>query len=328
MFDKEAVWRKVRHRKPVVLDMNCWINLGDDKSPLATRIKGTLLRRVSEEAIFCPLSFGLICELYKQAEDSRFRVGTLMEQLSLNVSCASREEIFAWEVERAVRGLADAGPIDLSTYELYVPVLAYLTSLFHLEFPEAFPAEHIEDFTKKLKERVDSLTFTELLTMRVARKSDKIFDFIKQFPAPKYSEEAKRTWDMVKGDKNKIQRIESETIFKQYIQPAIRKLPLPVQAKFLEYLQTAPKDKYGGCLGDLITHMPAVQNHMELMAAITQQPTRKDKINDFFDNEIMPVPLGYASVFVAEDKGIRDAAEPHRNPETQLLPLLLRPGRA
>jgi hypothetical protein len=305
-FDKEAVWRKVRDRKPVVLDMNCWINMGDDKSPLATRVKGTLLKRVSEEAIFCPLSFGLICELYKQAEDSRLRVGTLMEQLSLNVSYASREEIFAWEVERAVRRLADAGPIDLSTYELYVPVLAYITSRFHLEFPEGFPAEHIEDFTKKLKERVECLTFTELLTMRAARKGDRIFDFIKKLPAPKYSEEAKRTWDMVKGDKERIQRVESETIFKQYIQPAIRKLPLVVQAKFLEYLQTAPKDRYGGCLGDLITHMPAVQNHMELMAAITQQPTRKDKINDFFDNEIMPVPLAYASVFVAQDKGIRD----------------------
>jgi hypothetical protein len=305
-FDKEAVWKKVRDKKSVVLDMNCWINMGDDASQLATRVKGTLGGLVSDGAIVCPLSFGLICELYKQAEDSRLRIGTLMEQLSLNVSYASREEIFAWEVERAVRRLADAGPIDLSTYELYVPVLAYLTSQFHLEFPEGFPAEHIEDFTRKAKERAESLTFTELLIMRAARKGDTIFDFVKQLPAPKYSEEAKRTWEMVKGDKRKIQRIESETIFKQYIRPAIRKLPLPVQAKFLAYLNTAPKDKYGGCLGDLISHMPAVRNHMELMAAITQQPSRKDKINDFFDNEIMPVPLAYASVFVAQDKGIRD----------------------
>src|SRR5260370_517904 len=102
-FDKDAVWRKVRDRKPVVLDMNCWINMGDDKSAQSTRIKGTLRKLVSEGAIFCPLSFGLICELYKQAEDSRLRVGMLMEELSLNVSYASRDEIFAWEVERAVR---------------------------------------------------------------------------------------------------------------------------------------------------------------------------------------------------------------------------------
>jgi hypothetical protein len=142
--------------------------------------------------------------------------------------------------------------------------------------------------------------------MRAARKGDKIFDFIKQLHAPKYLEEAKRTWAMVKGDKHKILRIEAETIFKQYIEPAIRKLPLVVRVKFLEYLRTAPKDKYGGCLGVLISHMPAVSNHMELMAAITQQPSRKDKINDFFDNEVLPVPLAYASGFVAQDKGIRD----------------------
>jgi hypothetical protein len=305
-FDKEAVWTKARHRKPVVLDMNCWINMGDDKCPLSTRIKGTLRKLVSDGTIFCPLSFGLICELYMQAEDSRLRVGTLMEELSLNVSYASREEIFAWEVERAVRRLADAGPIDLSTYEIYVPVLAYLTSRFQLQFPHGFPSEHIEDFTKKLKERAESLTFTELLTMRAAREGDTIFNFIKQFPAPKYSTEAKCIWDMVKGDKQKIQRIESETIFKQYIQPAIRKLPLSVQSKFLDYLQTAPKDKFSGCLGGLINHMPAIRNHMELMSAVTQQPSRKDKINDFFDNDIIPVPLAYASVFVAQDKGIRD----------------------
>ena len=46
----------------------------------------------------------------------------------------------------------------------------------------------------------------------------------------------------------------------------------------LDYLKTAPKDKYGGCLGDLISHMPAIRNHMELMAVVTQQPSRKDKI--------------------------------------------------
>ena len=305
-FDREAVWRKVRDKKSVVLDMNCWINMGDDKFPLATRVKHTLRRLVSDGLIFCPLSFGLICELYKQEEDSRLRVGTLMEELSLNASYACREEIFAWEVERVVRRLADAGPIDLSTSGLYVPVLAFITSRFGLEFPEGFPSEHVNDCTAKLKERMESLTFTELLTMRAAREGENLFDYIKAIPAPKYSEEAKRTWDMVKGDRQKIQRIEAEAICKQSILPAIRKLPLQVQAKFLPYVNTAPKNKYGDCLDYLINQMPAIRNHMELMAAVTQQPSRKDKINDFFDNEIMPVPLAYASVFVAQDKGIRD----------------------
>ena len=148
----------------------------DDTCPDATRMKGTLRKLVSDGAIFCPLSFGLIEELYKQAEDSRLRTGALMDELSLSVSYASREEIFSWEVERAVLRLADAGPIDLSTYGLYVPVLAYLTSQFRLEFPEGLPPEHISDVIRKMKERTASLTLTELLEMRT-RKGGSDFRF-------------------------------------------------------------------------------------------------------------------------------------------------------
>jgi hypothetical protein len=305
-FDKDAVWEKVRGRRPVVLDTNCWINMGDNKSPAATRIKGTLRKLVSDGAIFCPLSFGLVVELYKQAENSRLRTAALMDELSLRVSYANREEIFAWEVERAVCRIADAGPIDLSLYGLYVPVLAYLSSQFQLDFPEEFPLEHTSDFIGTVKGRMESLTLTELLRMRAGRKEDRIFDFVKHIPAPKYSEAAKRTWDVAKGDRTKIERIEAEIIFAQYIQPAIVRLSLPVQAKFLDYLRATPKDRYGGCLGGLLNHLPAIHNHIELLTAIAQNPTRRDKINDFFDLEMMPVPLAYASVFVSKDKGIRD----------------------
>jgi hypothetical protein len=153
---------------------------------------------------------------------------------------------------------------------------------------------------------MENLTLTELLKMRVGRKGDDIFEFVKHMPAPKYSERTKSMWESMHGNKQKVQRIEAQTIFREYIQPVIRKLPFQVQVKALRYTKEAPKDKYGGCLGELISHMPAVQNHMELMAAMTQRPSRKDKNNDFFDNEVMPVPLAYASAFVAQDKGIRD----------------------
>src|SRR4051812_5200905 len=100
-FERDSVWNKVRDRIPVVLDMNCWIDMGDDKSILATRIKETLRKRVSDGLIFCPLSWGLICELYKQSESSRLQVGSLMDELSLSISYAPRNEIFDWEIEKA-----------------------------------------------------------------------------------------------------------------------------------------------------------------------------------------------------------------------------------
>lgn len=305
-FDKEAAWRKVRDRRVVVLDMNCWINMGDDKFPMATEVKGSLRSLVSGGFIFCPLSFGLICELYKQAEESRLRIGALMEELSLNISYASREEIFAWEVERGVRRLADAGPIDLSLSELYVPLIGYLSSRFQLEFADSWPSEELGAATKGFRGRLEALALTDLLKIRARNRRDGIFEAIKKVPVPKYSEESERTWQITKGDKGKTQRIEAEAVFRLYIKPALAKLPPPVLARFWEYGKTVARDKYGGFLGELLKSLPAMNNHVKLMAALSQNPKRKDKINDFFDFEIMPVPLAYASVFCAQDKGIRD----------------------
>jgi hypothetical protein len=235
-FDRDAVWLKVRYQKPVVLDMNCWINMADDKSPLATRVKGVLQKQVADGIIFCPLSFGLIAELYKQAEDSRLRVGTLMEELSLNISYAIKDEIFAWEAERAIRRLADAGPLDISMHGLYVPILAYLTSRFHLEFPTSYPDEYIEEATKVLKQGMEAVSFTELLKMRAKRK-DRIFDFVKTIPPPKFSEHAKRIRERTKGNKEWVRCIESNSVFNQYIAPVINNLPLDVSTKLYGYIK-------------------------------------------------------------------------------------------
>jgi hypothetical protein len=305
-FNRDVSWRRINNRLAVFLDTNCWINMADEKSSLATQVKRTLLDRVSKNLLFCPVSFGLICELYKQSEDSRLRTGTLMEALSLNVSYASHKEIFAWEVERAVRRLADAGPIDLSLDGIYVPLLGFLTSRFRLKYPEGFPSKDVDDCTGKIKARLESLTLTQWLRMSAGSLADGISDFVRHLPAPKYSEESKRIWNMVKGSRHKIQRIEDQAVFHQYIKPAIRKLPPPVLVKFREYAQTVPKDNSGGFLGEFLKSLPALNNYSELMATIAQNPTRTDKINDFFDLEIMAAPLAYATVFVSEDKGIRN----------------------
>jgi len=53
----------------------------DDKTTSATRAKAILRQIVSDGKVFCPLSFGLICELYTQNEGSRLKTGTLMEEL-------------------------------------------------------------------------------------------------------------------------------------------------------------------------------------------------------------------------------------------------------
>src|SRR5262245_1497069 len=110
-FDKDALWRKVRNMKAVFLDMNGWINMADDKTPQATGVKDALRKAVSQGLAFCPLSYGVLTELYKQSFDSRMRVGQLMEELSLNIAYANRGEVFTWEVERFVTRELGVGPV-------------------------------------------------------------------------------------------------------------------------------------------------------------------------------------------------------------------------
>ncbi len=298
-FDKDAVWAKVRGRKPIVLDMNCWINMRDDRCPVATRMRSTLRKLVSTGAIFCPLSFALIEELYKQAEESRLKTAALMDELSLGVSYANRLEIFAWEVEQAVRRLVDAGPIDLSTHGLYVPVVAYLSSRFQLEFSEDLSPEQMSDAVEMVK-KLENLTLTEILD-----RKDEIFAFAKKVAAPQYLEAGKEAWKAANRNKQKMQRLVGREIFELYIAPALEQLPLPVQAKAVNYFRDTSGNADGGCLDEFLTHLPAIRNHRDVLVAIAQNHTRKYKINDFFDFEVIPVPLAYAAVFVAQDKHIR-----------------------
>jgi hypothetical protein len=269
-FDKDVVWKKVRDRKSVVLDMNAWINMADDKFELAIRIRKALQKLVADGLIFCPLSFGLIFELYKQTEDSRLRVGALMEDLSLNISYANREEIFAWEITQTIRRLIDAGPIDLSQPAIYVPVVGYSASRFSLEFDEEWPDEDARAFFREAQQKMESLSLTGLLKMRARDGKDDIFHFAKGLAAPKYSEAAKRLWEQTKGDREKLERIEGETVFNEYVMPYLKKLPLAIKIRFTAYLEAVPKDKYGGCLATILGYLPSIRNHVEIMAAMDQ----------------------------------------------------------
>ena len=229
-----------------------------------------------------------------------------MEELSLNVSFASRLEIFDWEVGTTIRRLAGVDTIDSSLRALYVPVVAYLSSQWHLEIPDDFPEEQLNDFRRAVERSLDSLPFTKLLTMRAARTGDKIFDFLKAIPPPGFAEAAKQTWNAAAGNKQKIVRLVEETVYNQHVGPMIAKMPVAIRPSVLNYFETVPNDDRGGVFRNLLNSLPALQNHIEIMVTATQQLTRKDKINDFFDYEILPIPMAYASVFVSKDKGIRD----------------------
>jgi hypothetical protein len=326
-FDKDALWRKVRDMKAVFLDMNGWVNMADDKTPQATGVKAALRKAVSDGRVFCPLSYGILTELYKQEFDSRMRVGQLMEDLSLNVAYANRSEVFTWEVERFVSGELGVGPIDLSLSGLYVPLVLYMSSGLKIGFPEKTDSEEMREKVEGLRQALESLTLTEILKMTYRDGEDWESKYVKGLPDPPLEGVVQRIREGTKGDKNTMLLWESQAALELEVIPYLSRSSPEVKQRFMEYVQagaaeaeadksTGRKEKYAEFLANLLKKMPALYNHVELVATIAQNPAQRFEINDFFDHEIMPVPLAYASAFVAQDKGIRDLL---RN-RTKILP--------
>lgn len=313
-FDTNALWKKVQGRKVISLDTNAWINMADDKSAVATRVKGNLRKLVYDGLIFCPLSLGVVLELYKQEKDSRMNTGSLMEELSLSVSYANKYDIFSWEIERFVSRELGVGQIDLSLSELYVPIMGFLASQFNIAFPEESASEWMNENVPELKRKIGSLTLTEMLKL-MEDEEDWAGHYVKQLAPPPMSDVTQRIREKTKGNKATMLLLESQAVLELEIVPKLFRLSPQVKHRFMEYVKAAgekapknkgPRERYAAFLAELLAKLPALYNHVELLTTISQNPQQKYEINDWFDHEIMPVPLAYADAFVAQDKGIRD----------------------
>jgi len=300
--NRDAAVNKLQNRKAVFLDTNVWIDIAEERSALSKRLKSTLLGLVNRGEVFCPLSDSLLWELYKQNFPSRLRVGELMEALSLNVTFASKEEIFFWEIEAFVRKTLQEGTACVSPNKLYVPVVAYLSSRYELAYPKGWTEDEIATFERLFAEKMASLSLVELLNMR----GDEFMDELKGIDTAKYLAASQERWKFTGGNKKKICRLEEETIARQYILPLLRKLPLRFRLPFLVSLGDFAKDEYGGCLKTMLSALPALKNQAEIMAIAGQDPRRRTRASDFYDLDMMAVPLAYTAVFVSQDKWIRD----------------------
>jgi hypothetical protein len=314
-FDKDALCRKVRDMKAVFLDMNAWINMADDKNSEATRVEGHLSNAVAKGLVFSPLSYGLLTELFKQEHNSRMRVGGLMEELSLNIAYANRGEVFAWEVGRFVGRELGVGPVDLSLSGLYVPVVLYMSSGLKIGYPEEADSEEMREKVEGLRQELESLTLTRMLTIAYDGGTDWEGQYVKGLPDPLLARVVEKIRERTKGSKQMMLLYESQAAFELEVIPTLRRSHAEVFPQIMAYIRArqaeadkskGPMDQYAEFLANLLKTMPALYNHVELVATIAQNPTQRFEINDWFDHEIMPVPLAYASVFVAQDRGIRD----------------------
>lgn len=301
-FDNSLAWGRVKGRRSVCLDSNIWIDLADERTTEAMRVRHRLVEAVERGDLFCPLYAPLIWELYKQDRESRLRTGALMEQASLNVCLAPRMDIFTWEVHTLAHALlGEPLPPDWRG-RLYVPLLGYLCQSFSLEFPDATPSEPAEWTGDLACDRLNRVGLTELLTMR----DDEIGEHIKRMEPPPYSDLAKKMRSITGGDKGKVFRLEAESVFESVILPATRHLHPTWIPRFLAALKTLPKDRNGGVMETILVGLPAIRNYVETMAVVSQDPLRADRTNDFIDLELIPVPAAYCDLLVTRDRRIRD----------------------
>ena len=296
-FDKESAWNKVKDRLSVFMDMNCWINMRDERYPVAVAVRDRLKDLVSSGQVVCPLSWGLIEELFTQSPDLRRRTASLMEELSLNVTYVMRREAFEWEITRSVRRLASEEADD-SLNGLFAPVAAFNGSQFPVEFPEDYPIQKVD------QERVRAIAKQGLGMTGLAQLVDTLdVPPNEGHHPPAYSEAARKAMALAKGNKSKLLEMEANEVFRIYVVPSLMKFPPAVVAQWMATVVNP--SKRDTLTPESYLSLPALSNYVEIMATVDSQPSRKDKNNDFFDYEIMVVPLAYSSAFVSKDKGIK-----------------------
>ena len=303
-----SIAERVAGRLSIPLDINVWNFLARDVSDEATKVKALLRGLVADGKVFCPLSFSVITELFKQNYESALRSGTLMEELSLNTSFALDKEIYSKEARNFLQRFVDGKQVGLAKSDVYVPALAFVGSPGSLLFPAEFPApeEEREAATQELAARIASMKFTELIHKFGSTLPLPLFQHL---PTPEYSEVWEERWEYAKGNKEKMRQVEQDHYVRQILIPELQresaKLPADARQRFAEYLKSLPQNKPGRAAGEILEHMPALKNAVEILTITGENPKRKGTMNDFFDIQMMVTPLAYADALVAPDKWIR-----------------------
>jgi hypothetical protein len=297
----------------IALDSSVWFNLTEDINDQVKRVKLLLIDLVKRGKIFCPLTFSGISELLKRSYQNALEVAALMDELSLGVSFASDETIYRKEIERFLLNALYGEERFIEKGEIYVPAMGWIGAGGSLDFPQEFPASS-ED-RKKLTD-----SFAEIL------KSKKVSDVVKLFGGllplqnivnqPNY--EWKKRWEENQGNRRKLREIEKQTVLRRVVDRIKEETDLesPEQTlvfkqKARDYIQSLPKDKDGTCATSVLERMPAHKNMVEVMTFTGFDPNRTDKMNDFYDIQLMIIPMAYADVLVATDKWIRELMKSH-----------------
>jgi hypothetical protein len=271
--------------------------MADETNENACRVRDKPKALVASGHVFCPLSWGILHELFKQSGESLKMTSSLMEELSLNAIFVMRDELYRWELSRSVRRLR-GGLADDSLNGLFAPPAAFVGSGPCLVLNTDVP------LSPETQAHAKSYMKYNLSKIGVVELAERMGGSELEETPPAYSEVAKKVKEKFKGNKRKLFLEEAGNCFYLYITPLLLKYPPQVIASWSA--QFGPPDNEEAWFLKALAELPALHNFIEIMIVADSQPDRKDKHNHFMDNEIMAAALAYATVFVSRDKGIRD----------------------
>lgn len=307
--------RRIEGRISIPMDTSVWFNLSEGINDQVRRVKRLLTDLVGRGKIFCPLTFSGMSELLKRSYQNAIEVASLMDELSLGVSFASDETIYTKELVRFLLNALHGEERLLGKGEVYVPIMGWLGAAVSLDFPAEFPAPS-ED-RKKLSD-----SFAELL--KVQKVSDIVRLLKDKLPLPNILDrpnyEWKKRWEENRGDRRKLREIERQSVLRRIAERIDEETAieppgsaLVFKLKVHGYINSLPKDKDGTHSTAVLERMPAHKNMAEVMAAAGLDPNRTDKMNDFYDLQLMIIPMAYADVVFATDRWLRELMRSHGN---------------
>ncbi len=308
IFDIDLV-NKINNKIILTIDINVWIDLVEKESILIDDINKTLLDLVNKGKIICPITSANLWELYKQDYDSMIRISYLMEKLSLNVFYRSSNQVYSEEIKNYLtnflkKDFSNTLPLE----RVFGPFLSHISSHAALKYPESNVDNNVVTSTNKFVEAMSSkITLSQYINLCKNFNID--LKKVNNTPTV-FNLNLKDTWNFTKGNKEKIRRIEEEWVIKNKILPKLNKyrsllLPL-IKLEFDEHLKSLSKNKYGGVSDHILKYMPAIKNGIDVYTVVSYNPDRKSRQNDFFDIELLEVPLAYSNYLVSQDGWIRE----------------------
>jgi hypothetical protein len=294
---------KAKNRLSVLLDMNVWIDLSEEKNQQALRLREKLQRLTKRGALFCPLTPTIIWELYRQSQTSAIKTATLMEELSLGISFAPTEEIYLHEVDAAFEAIYRGAKPVVDPVNLYVPIIAQTSSIAQISFPNAAAFKDPNELADMLGQQLRNMGLVDFCSLMPSLFSQP------ESPAPGFKAAGSWKREFAGKSREKARRVEEEAVLRSTVTPRITelydRLPWHMQLEFYARLEKLPRDRYGGFARQLISSMPSVNHRIEVLSLVGQDPGRNDRMTDFFDLELIMAPYVYSTTLVTKDGWIR-----------------------